>query len=148
MPADDAKLHIVYSGGVVYNDKGEFLVIKRSPQEIHAAGQIAYPGGKVDHNDGTVNDILEKNCREEIREETGVEIEDRMQYINSHSFVREDGIYVVGALFLCKYKSGDPRPEPGESDEVFWMKFEDMKKDKMIPMVYKVFELAYNKLKK
>jgi len=146
MPTDDAKLHIVYSGGVVYNDKGEFLVIRRSPKEIHAAGQIAYPGGKVDHNEGTVNDILEKNCREEIREETGAEVEDKMEYLNSHCFIRNDGVYVVGTLFLCKYKSGELRPEPGESDEVFWMKFTDMDKDKMIPQVHKVFALAHKKL--
>ena len=146
MLADDARLHIVYSGGVVYNDRDEFLVIRRSSKEIHAAGQIAYPGGKVDHHKVTVNDILEKNCREEILEETGVEVEDKMEYLNSHCFIRNDGIYVVGTLFLCKYKSGKLRPEPGESDEVFWMKFADMDKNKMIPQVYKVFELAHQKL--
>lgn len=142
---DGAKLYIVLTNAVVYNDKGEFLVQRRSANELHAAGTIAYPGGKIEVEGISEEGLLEKNVIKEVKEETDIEIE-KPEYFLSNSFLRSDGNTVVSIVFLAKYKSGEAKvADPDEVDEVMWMKFEDIKEEDSV--VHWIFKRAWNFLK-
>ena len=138
------KLYIVLTNAVVYNDSGEFLVQRRSSKELHAGGTIAYPGGKIEVEGNSEEGLLERNVIKEVKEETGVDIEDPKYFLNN-SFLRSDGNTVVSIVFLAKYKSGEAKVvDPDEADEVMWMEFQDMKEEEST--VYWVFKRAWEHL--
>lgn len=97
--------YIVNVEAAVVRD-GRYLMIVRSEQESHAPGTLSVPGGKVE-GAGIVNNILEETARREVREEVGIEIEDELIYVESKSFVTDDGDPVVDIVFLCRYRSGE-----------------------------------------
>jgi len=104
----------------VYHE-GRYLMILRGEEESHAPGILSFPGGKVE-NARVSPDILEETAHREVREETGVEIASRLDYVESSAFVTDDGIAVVDVVFLCRYLSGTPVAlEPGEVAAVAWL---------------------------
>ncbi|MBI2355632.1 MAG: NUDIX domain-containing protein [Candidatus Doudnabacteria bacterium] len=126
---DNAKLHtVLVKGWVRKGDK--FLIAKRSPKEIHAAGIWSIPGGKIE--DEVERDIIENTLKKEILEEVGVEIGDRIEFVGSSSFQRVDAPHVVGLTFLCGYQSGEARPLEDTTD-VKWLTLEELKKFKELP---------------
>ena len=83
-------------------------------------GALSFPGGKVEGAENEDN-VFEETLRSEIREETGVEVADKMVYVESHSFVAE-GDPVVDVVFLCRYESGEAiAADPDEVADVRWM---------------------------
>jgi 8-oxo-dGTP diphosphatase len=105
---------------------GRYLMIVRSDQETHAAGMLSMPGGKVERA-GVAGNILEATLRREIREEVGVEVEDEMAYVESKSFISDNGQAVVDIVFLCRYLSGTPAIlEPDEVADIRWMSAEEV----------------------
>ncbi len=115
-----AERYIVNVEGAVVRD-GRYLMIVRSEQVAHAPGILALPGGKVE-GVGNSEDVLEATLRREITEEVGVEIHGELEYVESKSFVADDGDIVVDVVFLCRYKSGAATVvAPAEIAEVRWM---------------------------
>ena len=111
--------YIVNVEGAVVKD-GRYLMIIRGEGEEHAAGVLAFPGGKVEDNERASN-VLEETVRRELREEVDVEVGDEMVYVDSGSFVEGDDP-VVDVVFLCRYLSGEPRAcDPEEVASVQWM---------------------------
>jgi ADP-ribose pyrophosphatase YjhB (NUDIX family) len=102
-------LHSVNTNGVVFKN-GKVLVSQRSWEEEHMPGRWTIPGGKVERTEGFVFDILQKTLKREIREETGVKIEDNVQLVTNNTYTRENGDHVVAVIFKCYYKSGKARP--------------------------------------
>jgi 8-oxo-dGTP pyrophosphatase MutT (NUDIX family) len=101
-----------------------WLMILRSAEEAHAADALSFVGGKVEHA-GIADDILEQTLRREIAEEVGVTIADKIYYVESKSFIADDGLPVVDIVFLCRYESGEPRAlDPAEVASVEWMTFD------------------------
>ena len=98
--------YIVNVEAVIVRD-GRYLMVVRSDDESHAPGILSVPGGKVEQP-GTTASILEETVRREIREEVAVEVEDELIYIESKSFVTDDGDPVIDIVFLCRYRSGEP----------------------------------------
>ncbi len=111
--------HIIFAGGFVFRD-GKLLLGQRSMDEGHLPGYWAVPGGKVEHSNGTVWDIIEKTVINEVLEETGVIIDENMQLFSNNSFTRTDGQPVIAMNFICKYASGTPKPLDGTSN-VKWV---------------------------
>lgn len=117
--SDDPRFVINVEGAVYRGDR--WLLVRRSEQEPHAGGTLALIGGKVEYPAGA-DDILETTLRREIHEEVGVEVAQRMHYIESKSFLAGDGDPVVDIVFVCQYLSGDPRPvDRAEVSEVYWL---------------------------
>lgn len=103
------KTHLILVNGVVFKDN-KVLVSQRSWEEPHEPGKWTIPGGKVEKTDGNVFHIIEKTLKNEIIEETGIEIEERIQMITNNTFIRSTGQHVVALVFQCWYKSGIAKP--------------------------------------
>jgi 8-oxo-dGTP diphosphatase len=123
---DNAHFHIVLVKAWIENN-GRFLLAQRAPSELHVPGAWSLPGGKI--VDRLEPQILENTLKEEVREEVGIEIDDRMELIYNNSFRRVDGAHVVGLTFLCKLQSGDARALE-DTVAVQWLTVEELKKFK------------------
>lgn len=105
----EKKKYCVIVNGVVVKD-GKILLAQRSFEEKHVPGRWSPPGGKLEEMN-TVWHALEKTVKKEILEETGVKVEDEMQLLINNTFKhKEDDLLVLANVFLCKYKSGEPKP--------------------------------------
>jgi 8-oxo-dGTP diphosphatase len=111
-------------GAIFKGDK--WLLIERSKKESHAGGMITLVGGKVDLEGDSV-DILERTIKREIIEEVGIEINDKVHYVQSTSFVTDKGINVVDIVFLCEYSTGNAYPKShDEVEQVYWMTYQEI----------------------
>ena len=117
---DDRELFIVNTQcAVLRGDR--ILMIVRGEGVKHAPGVLAFPGGKVEVEDGPA-DILETTVRREVLEETGITVSSELEYVRSVAFTLGDGIPVVDVLFLGEYVEGEPRiADPGEVADILWM---------------------------
>lgn len=103
------KTHLILVNGVVF-DGDKVLVSQRSWDEPHEPGRWTIPGGKVERTTNEEFHVIEKTLSREILEETGVEIEDKVQLITNNTFLRSTGQHVVALVFKCFYKSGEAKP--------------------------------------
>ncbi len=144
----DKKWVIVNVEGAIYKED-KWLMIKRGQGESHAPGRIALVGGKVEEaaEFEISMHILERTLKREIKEEVGIEVEDKMSYIVSTSFISDSGNPVVNVVFLCKYKSGDARvQDPNEIEEVYWMTLDEIiKEPKTISNIKEILKIAVEK---
>jgi len=65
--------------------------------------------GDVIDFENKIEDLLKR----EAKEESNIDIENELVYINSVAFVRPDGIPVVLVKFAAKYLSGEVKFEEG-----------------------------------
>ena len=130
-------------GAIMRPEDGRYLMIVRGEEESHAAGLLTFPGGKVE-NAGNADDILEETLRREIQEEAGIEVDEDMVYVESKSFVADDGEPVVDVVFLCRYRYGEPIiGDPGEVAALRWMTPEEiLEHPKTPPWTRQSIELA------
>ena len=133
-------------GAVVRSEDGRYLMVVRGEQESHAPGALAFPGGKVE-NAGAMGDVLEETLRREIEEEVRVHVHPDMVYLESNSFITDDGDPVVDVVFLCRYQSGEPiAGDPDEVAAVRWMTADEiLDRPKTPPWVRRSIELAERK---
>jgi len=115
----DEYAYVVNVEAAVVRD-GEYLCIERSADEDHAAGLLAFPGGKVELEPGTA-DTIEATARREVMEEVGVEV-GTVTYVRSRTFETDGGIPCLNVVTRCAYEGGDARPlEPAEVAAVHWL---------------------------
>ena len=101
-------------------------MIVRGHTDEHAAGVLAFPGGKVEAEDSTDN-VLESTVRREVLEETGVTVSAELEYIRSTAFALPDGTPVVDVLFLGSYLIGEPHiTSSNEVADIGWMTLEEI----------------------
>jgi ADP-ribose pyrophosphatase YjhB (NUDIX family) len=113
-------LYIVNVEAAIYFED-KWLIIKRSDLEEHAPGELSLVGGKVE-NVLNQDDVLEETLTREIKEEVGVEIYDQPKYIESKVFTPVGCKPIVDIVFMCKYKSGEPKClSRNEVSDVFWL---------------------------
>jgi len=90
------------------------ILTKRSSALKHHPGQIAFPGGKVDPNDKSIEDAALREADEEIGLDPKlVEI---LGPLPSHETVTS---FTVTPFLGIVNQDFDPKPEPGEVAEVF-----------------------------
>lgn len=137
------KTHLVLVNAVVEKD-GKILVSQRSLEETHDPGKWTIPGGKVERTEGNVWNVIEMTLFDEVREETGIEIEEDVQLITNNTFIRSTGQHVIAIMFLCHWKSGEARALEDTSD-VKWITKEEIGEFDFSPNVdkyiFKGFEL-------
>ncbi len=109
-------------------------------EKVHP-GKYAVPGGKLEWSNldiknptrinGDVLDFenaVEKLLQREVKEEAGIEIQEKLSYINSVAFVRPDGIPVVLVKFAAQYKYGEIKLEKGAFTDYAWVDQKEIEK--------------------
>ncbi len=117
---DHREMFVVNTQCAVIRDD-RILMIVRGEGVRHAPGVLAFPGGKVEIEDGP-SDILETTVCREVLEETGITVSSELEYVRSVSFSMNDGTPVVDVLFMGEYCQGEPQiTDPDEVAEILWM---------------------------
>lgn len=135
------KLFYFVANVIVYREEdGRCLILKRDKREKVHPEKWAVPGGKLEWGDMSINNPTRMNgdvidfensvedlLKREAKEEAGIEIDKKINYINSVSFIRPDGIPVVLVKFAAKYKEGEIVLEEGAFTEYAWVNSEEVK---------------------
>jgi len=135
------KLFYFVANVVIYRETdGRCLLLKRSAREKVHPGKYAVPGGKLEWEqldiknptrmNGDVIDFenaVEELLAREAKEESGLEIERKLKYINSVAYIRPDGIPSVLLKFAAKYQGGEIQLEEGAFDDHAWVNAEEVK---------------------
>jgi 8-oxo-dGTP diphosphatase len=113
-------MFIVNTEAAIFRD-GKYLIIKRGEKEAHAGGELSLVGGKVEI-EGDSTDVLENTIIREVKEEVGLSIIGKPRYIQSTSFVTDNGFHVVNVVFLCVEVEGEACvASANEVAGVYWM---------------------------
>ncbi|MBI2596639.1 NUDIX domain-containing protein [Candidatus Daviesbacteria bacterium] len=120
------------AGGIVFNDKGQVLLIQRSqkkdllrrtlPSADAERKHWSFPKGLIDPGQTTKEAALR-----EVKEEGGVEAEiiDKIGYSKYVYTFNNEKIFKVVTYFLMKFLSGDPSLHDWEVEEAGWYIPED-----------------------
>ena len=144
--AKQNKLFYFVANVVVYRESDKrCLILKRSEREIAHPVIWALPGGKLEWSDLDINkptringdvidfeDALKKLLHRELKEEAGVEMEDKIHFINDVAFIRPDAVPVMLVKFAAKYKSGEVVLEEGSFTDYAWVNIDELRGYKCI----------------
>lgn len=107
--------HIVAGAGVVINEKDEILMVKTR------AGWV-FPGGQVEVGENVIHAV-----KREVMEETGMDIDVGELFCVSSNTCKHPGYNGVREVptkvmldFICRAKSGSPRPSEENSESAFF----------------------------
>ena len=101
----------VSAGAMIFNDKGELFLSKRSQNAKNEKGHWETPGGGVDFGEA-----LEQAAKREIKEEYGVDIEIIEQWPAGDHIIPQENQHWVATTFLAKIREGQ-EPKIMESDK-------------------------------
>lgn len=104
-------------GAMIFNDKGELFLSKRSKNTKNEKGCWEIPGGAVDFGE-----TLEHAVKRETMEEFGVEIEVLEQFPAADHLIPSENQHWVPTTFLARLGPGQiPKiMEPDKCDEIGW----------------------------
>ena len=107
--------HIIAGAGIVINENNEVLMVK-----THRDGWV-FPGGQVEVGENVIDAV-----KREIMEEAGVEVEVGEVFCISSNTGKYPGYHGVKEIptkimldFICKAKSGTPRPSDENSESAY-----------------------------
>lgn len=107
--------HIIAGAGIVINENDEVLMIK-----TQKAGWT-FPGGQVEVGENVIHAV-----KREVFEETGVDIEVGEVFCISSNTGKYPGYHGIKEIptkimldFLCKARSGTPKPSEENSESVY-----------------------------
>ncbi len=92
--------HFVVVTGIIVNQEGKFLVVKRADWEKAFPGRWTVPGGKLEVLDYVLRNkdtphhwynVLEDLLKKEVKEEVGLEIQN-IDYVTSMVYIRPDKV--------------------------------------------------------
>ncbi len=106
------------AGGIVFNDKGEVLLIQHSTNKYWG-----FPKGHVEEGQ-----TVKQAALREVKEEGGIETEiiDKVgesKYIYTNK--EKQKVFKVVTIFLMKYLSGDLKDHDSEVSDLGWFSIED-----------------------
>lgn len=110
-------------GVLMFNDKGQIFLSKRSQNAKNERGTWEMPGGSVEFGE-----TLEDAAKREIKEEFGVDIEIMRQFTAENHFIPAEGQHWVPTSFQAKIKDGqEPKiMEPEKCDEIGWFDLDNL----------------------
>ena len=120
----------------------KYLITRRSMEKRRFPGKWVVPGGHLETSDYTSHpkesehywyNVLEKALAREVKEETGLEIEN-VHYVTSLATVHEgqDGAPSLVISCLADWKSGEIVLQQEEADKFEWVTPEEAKKYDLI----------------
>lgn len=110
-------------GAMIFNDKKELFLAKRSQNCKNEKGCWEIPGGGVNFGEKLIDAV-----KREIKEEFDVEIEIIEQFPAADHIIPNENQHWVPTTFLAKLKS-DNKPhimEPGKCDEIGWFSLKNL----------------------
>ena len=133
----------VSAGALIFDNRGNLFLSKRSQSTKNEKGCWENPGGSVDFGE-----TLEQAVRREIKEEYGVEIEIIEQFPAADHIIIQDRQHWVATTFLAKIKRGHiPKIlEPEKCDAIGW--FQMNKLPKPLSLITQIDILYYKKTRK
>jgi len=118
----------------------DYLVIQRSAEEEHAAGLLAFPGGKVEPD--ATGDAIRETARREVREEVGVDV-GADEYVMSSTFTADEGTECLNVVVRCEHEAGEPEVrEPEEVADAFWLAYDDLVGHEDVPAYVEAYAEA------
>jgi mutator protein MutT len=104
-------------GAMMFNDKGELFITKRSQNCKNERGHWEIPGGSVQFGE-----TLEDAVKREVKEEYGVDVEIVKQYPASDHIIPADKQHWAPTTFIVTIKSGQTPTimEPDKCDAIGW----------------------------
>lgn len=103
-------------GAMIFNDRGELLMLKRGPNAKNERGCWQIPGGAVDFGETRAQAIVR-----EVKEELAIDIMvDHELHAGDH-LIPNEGQHWVNTVFVVHIKSGTPRIiEPEKHEAMGW----------------------------
>lgn len=107
----------VSAGAMIFNDKEELFLSKRSNKATNEHGHWEVPGGKV-----SFGETLQDAIKREIKEEYGVNIILLEQFPAANHLIPKEKQHWVPTTFLAKIKKGQTPKilEPDKCDAIGW----------------------------
>jgi len=151
MDIQDRELHRIAITAIIYNDQGQYLVTKRSPNKKVWPNKWTVPGGGLEVDD-YINDpvstkdgkqwyyAIEKALRREVKEEVNLEIE-KPQYLLDLAFISPQGVPSIVLSYYASYKSGDVELDD-DATEYRWVTLAEAKDLDMIDGIWEEIELV------
>ena len=135
MEIRNKELHRISVTALVFKPNFTYLITKRAMHKKVMPGKWTIPGGGVEVDD-YINTppstkgakqwygALEKTLRREIREEVNLEI-GTPEFFIDYTFIRPDGIPVLGLSYFAPYLSGEVKLDEDATD-FKWIKAEEV----------------------
>lgn len=115
----DAHTYVVNVEAAV-SDENRYLMIERADDEEHAAGMLAFPGGKVEAPPDT-DRVIKETVTRELAEEVGITVS-QVEYVCSRTFIADEGTPCINVVVLCEHETGEPKPlATDEVATVHWL---------------------------
>lgn len=113
----------VSAGVMIFNDKGELFLSKRSKKTSNEHGCWETPGGSVEFGE-----TLEKAVRREVKEEYCVDIDIIEQFPTADHLIPAEKQHWVATTFLVKVKEGQKPKimEPDKCDGIGWFPLDNL----------------------
>lgn len=113
----------VSASGIVLNQKGEILMLKRSEQDDFLPGIFALPGGGTDFQETPETGL----CRE-LKEECGIEVSVEHPLTTFSFMMPHEGVekHTVEIVFLCRLLQEQEVKLSFEHSGYRWVKFEEV----------------------
>jgi len=147
-------LHEIAITAIIVKD-GKYLITRRSMTKKRWPGEWTVPGGKLEVSDyastpkdthGYWYNVLEKTLRREVREETGLEI-DNIEYVTSLATALDGHAPSLVISCMADWKEGDVTLQVEECDEYAWISLEEAKNYQLIDGIYDELVMADNRRK-
>jgi 8-oxo-dGTP diphosphatase len=115
----------VSAGAMIFNNKGEIFLSKRSKLTTNERGCWETPGGSVHFGE-----TLERAVIREIREEYGADIEILEQFPAADHIIAHEHQHWVATTFLAGIKKGQTPKimEPHKCDGIGWFPLDNLPK--------------------
>lgn len=112
-------------GALIFNDKGEMFLNKRSSQARNERGCWEAPGGAV-----RFGESREVAIKREIKEEFGVDIEIIKLLQTADEILPEEKQHWVATSYIAKIKKGQTPKilEPEKCEDIGWFSLDDLPK--------------------
>lgn len=133
-------------GAVIFNKKGEVLIIRRGKDSQNEIGYWGIPGGAVEYGEK-----LEDAIKREVYEELGIKIKPLKILSPVDHILPKEKQHWVTASFISQLVKGVPKPmEQGKIDRIEWMAIHEALKLKKTSLAAKraleEYKEKYNEL--
>ena len=109
-------------GAMIFNEKGELFLSKRSENAKNERGCWEIPGGGVEFGE-----TLEKAITREMKEEYGVTLDVIEQFPAADHLIPKEKQHWIASTFLAKIKRGTPKiKEPHKCDAIGWFPLDNL----------------------